>query len=230
VSYDQAKRWSKYKDNFGNGEPEGIVAPEAGNNSVSGGAMIPMLTLGIPGDGATAIMLGALMVQGMQPGPLLFKEQASSVYAIFIGLLLANIVMGVMGFSLIRVFVKVVNIPKEILLPVIFTLTFVGAYAYNNSMIDVFVMVACGILGYFMNKTEFSMSAIVIGIILGSLAETNFRGALTMSDGKFSIFFTHPICAVFLALAAISLLSPVIGPVIRKMFGKKLINRSGEEE
>ena len=91
---------SKYKDNFGNGEPEGIVAPEAGNNSVSGGAMIPMLTLGIPGDGATAIMLGALMVQGMQPGPLLFKEQASSVYAIFIGLLLANAVMGLMGFSL----------------------------------------------------------------------------------------------------------------------------------
>ena len=220
VSYDQAKRWSKYKDNFGNGEPEGIVAPEAGNNSVSGGAMIPMLTLGIPGDGATAIMLGALMVQGMQPGPLLFKEQASSVYAIFIGLLLANAVMGLMGFSLIRVFVKVVNIPKEILLPVIFTLTFVGAYAYNNSMNDVFVMVFCGFLGYFMNKTEFSMSAIVIGIILGALAETNFRGALTMSDGNFSIFLTHPICAVFLALAAISLLSPVLGPVVKKLFGK----------
>ena len=220
VSYDQAKRWSKYKDNFGNGEPEGIVAPEAGNNSVSGGAMIPMLTLGIPGDGATAIMLGALMVQGMQPGPLLFKEQASSVYAIFIGLLLANAVMGLMGFSLIRVFVKVVNIPKEILIPVIFTLTFVGAYAYNNSMNDVFVMVFCGFLGYFMNKTEFSMSAIVIGIILGALAETNFRGALTMSDGNFSIFLTHPICAVFLALAAISLLSPVLGPVVKKLLGK----------
>ena len=220
VSYDQAKRWSKYKDNFGNGEPEGIVAPEAGNNSVSGGAMIPMLTLGIPGDGATAIMLGALMVQGMQPGPLLFKEQATSVYAIFIGLLLANAVMGLMGFSLIRVFVKVVNIPKEILIPVIFTLTFVGAYAYNNSMNDVFVMVFCGFLGYFMNKTEFSMSAIVIGIILGALAETNFRGALTMSDGNFSIFLTHPICAVFLALAAISLLSPVLGPVVKKLLGK----------
>ena len=183
--------------------------------------MIPMLTLGIPGDGATAIMLGALMVQGMQPGPLLFKEQASSVYAIFIGLLLANVVMGIMGFSMIRVFVKVVNIPKEILLPVIFTLTFVGAYAYNNSIIDVFVMVGFGILGYFMNKTEFSMSAIVIGIILGALAETNFRGALTMSDGKFSIFFTHPICAVFLALAVISLFSPILGPAVKKMFGKK---------
>lgn len=220
VAYDQAKRWSKYKDNFGNGEPEGIISPEAANNAVSGGAMIPMLTLGIPGDGATAIMLGALMVQGMQPGPLLFKEQASSVYSIFIGLLLANAVMGIFGFSLIRIFVKVVNIPKEILLPVIFCLTFVGAYAYNNSMTDVFVMVACGILGYFLNKTQFSMSAIVIGIILGAMAEANFRGALIMSDGSLAIFLTHPICAVFLLLACVSLFSPILGPVVKKRFRK----------
>lgn len=220
VAYDQAKRWSKYKDNFGNGEPEGIISPEAANNAVSGGAMIPMLTLGIPGDGATAIMLGALMVQGMQPGPLLFKEQASSVYSIFIGLLLANAIMGIFGFSLIRIFVKVVNIPKEILLPVIFCLTFVGAYAYNKSMTDVFVMVACGILGYFLNKTQFSMSAIVIGIILGAMAEANFRGALIMSDGSLAIFLTHPICAVFLLLACVSLFSPILGPVVKKRFRK----------
>lgn len=221
VSYDQAKRWSRYKDNFGNGEPEGIVAPEAGNNAVSGGAMIPMLTLGIPGDGATAIMLGALMVQGMQPGPLLFREQASSVYTIFIGLLLANIVMGTFGFSLIRLFVKVINIPKEILLPIIFVLTFVGAYAYNNSMTDVFVMVGCGILGYFLNKTQFSMSAIVIGIILGAMAESNFRGALMMSDGDMSVFITRPICAIFLLLAIVSLLSPILGPKLKSLTGKK---------
>lgn len=221
VSYDQAKRWSKHKDNFGNGEPEGIVAPEAGNNAVSGGAMIPMLTLGIPGDGATAIMLGALMVQGMQPGPLLFKEQASSVYSIFIGLLLANLVMGFFGFSLIRLFVKVINIPKEILLPIIFVLTFVGAYAYNNSLTDVFVMVFCGILGYFLNKVQFSMSAIVIGIILGAMAESNFRGALMMSDGNMGVFVTRPICAVFLFLAVISLFSPILGPKLKAVFGKK---------
>lgn len=221
VSYDQAKRRSKYKDNFGNGEPEGIVAPEAGNNAVSGGAMIPMLTLGIPGDGATAIMLGALMVQGMQPGPLLFREQASSVYAIFIGLLLANLVMGFFGFSLIRLFVKVINIPKEILLPIIFVLTFVGAYAYNNSLTDVFVMVFCGILGYFLNKAQFSMSAVVIGIILGSMAEANFRGALMMSDGNMGVFVTRPICAVFLLLALISLFSPILGPKLKAAFGKK---------
>ena len=226
VSYDQAKRWSKYKDNFGNGEPEGIVSPEAANNAVSGGAMIPMLTLGIPGDGATAIMLGALMVQGMQPGPLLFKEQASSVYAIFIGLLCANVIMGLFGFSLIRLFVKVINIPKEILLPVIFTLTFVGAYAYNNSIIDVFVMVFCGMAGYFLNKMQFSMSAIVIGIILGAMAESNFRGALTMSDGNMAIFMTRPICAVFLILALIFLFSPILGPKLKTVLAKQGKERS----
>lgn len=216
ISYDQAKRWSKYKDNFGNGEPEGIVAPEAANNAVSGGAMIPMLTLGIPGDGATAIMLGALLVQGMQPGPLLFREQASSVYIIFIGLLLANCIMGLFGFSLIRLFAKVVYVPKNILLPIIFTLTIVGAYSYNNSMIDVFVMIACGFLGYFLNKTKFSMSAIIIGIILGSMAEANFRGALTMNNGNYSVFFTRPICLIFLLLSLLSLFSPFLGKLFKR--------------
>lgn len=217
ISYDQAKRWSKHKEKFGDGAPEGICAPEAGNNAVSGGAMIPMLTLGIPGDGATAIMLGALMVQGMQPGPLLFENQAPQVYTIFLGLLAANFFMGLFGFSLIRVFVQVINVPKKYLMPLIFVMTFVGSYAYNNSITDVFVMVGFGFLGYFLNKLEFSMSAIVIGIILGSLAEANFRGALMMSDGSMMIFLTHPICAIFLLIALISLLSPVLGPVVRKL-------------
>lgn len=221
ISYDQAKRWSKHKENFGNGEPEGIAAPEAGNNAVSGGAMIPMLTLGIPGDGATAIMLGALLVQGMQPGPLLFTQQATEVYSIFIGLLMANVIMGIFGFSLIRVFVKVINIPKTILLPVVFTLTFVGSFAYNNSINDVFVMIFFGFLGYFLNKMEFSMSAIVIGIILGAMAEANFRGSLIMSDGSLSIFATRPICTIFLLISFASLLSPLYGPALKRLFGKK---------
>ncbi|MDN5314883.1 MAG: putative tricarboxylic transport rane protein [Clostridiales bacterium] len=223
ISYDQAKRWSKHRDNFGNGEPEGIVAPEAGNNAVSGGAMIPMLTLGIPGDGATAIMLGALMVQGLQPGPLLFTTQAPAVYAIFIGLLLANLVMGAFGYSLIRLFVKVINIPKEILLPIVLILTFVGSYSYNNSINDVFVMVIFGFLGYFMNKMQFSMSSIVIGIILGAMAEANFRGSLIMSSGSYSIFLTRPISIIFLAISLISLTTPILKPAfksIMKAFNK----------
>ncbi len=216
VSYDQAKRWSKNGKNFGNGEPEGIVASEAGNNSVSGGAFIPVLTLGIPGDGATAIMMGALMVQGLQPGPLLFVEKAPDVYAIFIGLLLANLIMGLLGFSLIRLFVKVVNVPIQILLPIIVMMTFVGTYSYNNSINDVYLMVASGFIGYFLNKLGFSMSAIIIGIILGGMAEQNFVGSLIMSDGSFSIFFERPLCLFFLAAAALSLLSPFIGSMLRR--------------
>lgn len=210
VSYDQAKRWSKHADNFGNGEPEGVVAPEAGNNAVSGGAFIPVLTLGIPGDGATAIMMGALMVQGLQPGPLLFTEKAVDVYAIFIGLLLANIVMAVLGYSLIRFFVKVTNVPNTVLLPVILLMTFVGTYSYGNSMEDVYVMVVSGILGYFLNKMGFSMSAVILGIILGGMAEQNFVGSLIMSDGSADIFFTRPISLFFLAAAAISLIAPLL--------------------
>lgn len=217
IAYDQAKKWSKHKADFGNGAVEGICAPEAGNNSVSGGAFIPMLTLGIPGDGATAIMLGALMVQGIQPGPLLFKEQLPVVYSLFIGLLTANIIMGLFGFSLIKLFVKVINVPAKILIPLIFTLTFVGAYAYNNSMVDIFIMVGFGILGYFLNKLEFSMSAIIIGIILGKLAEANFRGALIMSDGNPMVFVTNPICFTLLIIAFLSLFTPVLGPMLKKL-------------
>ena len=204
VSYDQAKRWSKYGKNFGKGEPEGICASEAGNNAVSGGAFIPVLTLGIPGDGATAIMMGALMVQGLQPGPLLFVEKAPDVYAIFIGLLLANLVMGLMGFSLIRFFVKVVSVPMHTLLPIILMMTFVGTYSYNNSLNDVYLMVVSGFIGYFLNKLGFSMSAVIIGIILGGMAEQNFVGSLIMSDGAFSIFYTRPLCLFFLGAAALS--------------------------
>lgn len=220
ICYDQAKKWSKHKENFGNGEPEGIVACESGNNAVSGGAMIPMLTLGIPGDGATAILLGALMVQGIAPGPLLFTNQPVQVYTIFIGLLAANLVMGLFGFSLIRVFSKVINVPKEILIPVIFIMTFVGTYSYNHSMTDVYVMVFFGFLGYFLNKTQFSMSAIILGIILGGTAEQNFSGSLMMSGGSFSIFFTRPICCIFILISVLSLTSPIYAPVVKKIFKK----------
>lgn len=217
VSYDQAKRWSKHKENFGKGEPEGIVASESGNNAVSGGAFIPVLTLGIPGDGATAIMMGALMVQGLQPGPLLFIDRAPDVYAIFIGLLLANLIMGLLGFSLIKLFVKVVNVPIHVLLPIIVMMTFVGTYSYNNSINDVYLMVASGFIGYFLNKLGFSMSAIIIGIILGSMAEQNFVGSLIMSNGSFEIFYQRPICLFFLIVAFLSLFSPFIASLWQKM-------------
>lgn len=218
ISYDQAKRWAKDKSQFGKGDPRGIAASESGNNSIVGGAFIPVLTLGIPGDGATAIILGALMVHGMQPGPLLFVDHAPDVYAIFIGMMAANIVMGLMGFSLIRLFVKVVNIPRVILLPIITVMAIIGTYSYNNSMNDVLIMFAAGIVGYFMYKIGMGVPGVIIGIILGSLAEQNFTGSLMMSDGSLSIFATNPICAVFLVLSVISLLSPLYKGAFNKMF------------
>lgn len=221
ISYNEAKRWAKDKRRFGHGDPRGICASEAGNNSVSGGAMIPMLTLGIPGDGATAILMGALMVQGIQPGPLLFSKDASRVYAIFIGFMLANIIMGIFGFSLIRLFAKVINIPNHILIPVIVLITFVGTYSYNHSMTDVYIMVGFGILGYFLKKFKFAPSAIILGIILGATAEQNFSGSLIMSGGDFSIFITSPICFVFLMISLFSVLSPVLGSLLRRIMPKK---------
>src|SRR5699024_8087657 len=128
ISYNEAKRFSKDKKNFGKGSIEGLAATEAGNNAVTGGAMIPLTTLGIPGDSVTAIILGALMVQGLQPGPLLFDEQPDQVYGLFIGLLIANILMLLLGLLSIRLFSKVIHIPKYILYPIIFAFCFVGAF------------------------------------------------------------------------------------------------------
>ncbi|MCR5537477.1 MAG: tripartite tricarboxylate transporter permease [Succinivibrio sp.] len=218
ICYNQAKTWAKDKSQFGKGDPRGIAASESGNNSIVGGAFIPVLTLGIPGDGATAIILGALMVHGIQPGPLLFVNNALDVYMIFIALMFANLVMGAMGFSLIKVFARVTNVPIKFLLPIIVVMAIIGTYSYNNSVPDVFVMLAAGFVGYFMHKFDMGVPGVIIGIILGSLAEQNFTGSLLMSDGSLSIFVTNPICCVFLVLAFVSLLSPMYKPALKALF------------
>jgi putative tricarboxylic transport membrane protein len=211
ISYTEAKRWSKHKEDFGDGAPEGIAAPESGNNAVSGGALVPLLSLGIPGDGATAIMMGAFMVQGLSLGPLLFKEHPVEVNIIFIGLLLANVIMGALGFLGIRLFTQVINVPKKVLVPLILVLCAVGSYSVNHTMIDVFVMMGFGLAGYVLLKLDFSMSPIVIGIILGPMAEANLRRALIMSGGDASVLVTRPISAIFLAVAVVTLFSPMLG-------------------
>ena len=214
VSYTEAKRWSKHPEEFGHGSIEGVSAPEAGANAVAGGAMVPLLTLGIPGDGATAIMMGAFMVQGLSLGPLLFKEHPVEINTLFIGLFVANIMMGLIGFAGLRLSTKIMDVPRKILVPIILTLCVVGAYSVNHTMIDVFVMMGAGIIGYFLLKLDFSMSPIVIGIILGPMAESNLRRALTMAEGDYSVFLTRPICASFLALALLTLFLPIIGSTI----------------
>lgn len=221
VSYNEAKRWSKHPEEFGNGAPEGVAAPEAANNAISGGALIPLLTIGIPGDSGTAVMLGALMMQGIIPGPLLFTEQTDKVYLIIVGLFLANVFMGILGFAGIRLFSKIVAIPDVILTPMIFIFCFVGTFAMNHNINDIFLMIIAGVIGYFMLKMDFCVPPLILGLILGRTLESNLRRSLVLSDGSPLIFLQRPIALVLLIAAFISLIYPIVLPHIRKTAGKE---------
>lgn len=211
VGYNEAKRWVKHSEvPFGEGTPEGVAAPESANNAIVGGALIPLLTLGIPGDAGTALLLGALMLQGITPGPLLFTNQGEKVYTIIVGLFFANLAFAVLGFCGIRVFAKIGNLPQKWLTPLIFTFCTVGTFALNNNYGDVVFMLAAGIVGYFLLKLDFSMPPIILGLLLGNTVESNLRRAMTISGGDLGYFLTRPIAMVLLVISAISLFYPVI--------------------
>ncbi|CAG9622284.1 tripartite tricarboxylate transporter permease [Sutcliffiella rhizosphaerae] len=212
VSYNEAKRFAKKdeKDSFGKGNPKGVAAAEAANSGLTGGAMVPLLTLGIPGDAVTAVLLGALVVQGIQPGPQLFVTSGALVYTLFAGMIIANLVMLAFGLRGIRLFTKVLKVPKSFLAPIIIVFSTIGAYAISNNYFDVFVMLVAGVIGYFMKKFDFPASPIVLALILGPMAESEMRRALIMSDGSYSIFFTRPISLTLIILAVLSLFLPII--------------------
>ncbi|QEN08271.1 C4-dicarboxylate ABC transporter permease [Oceanispirochaeta crateris] len=213
VSYDMEKRVSKHPEDFGTGIPEGIAAPEASNNGTTGGALIPLLTLGIPGDPNTAVMLGALMVHNLIPGPQLFLEHAEITYTLFGTFIVANIFMLILGLSGIRLFTKIIAIPKKTLVPIIMVLSTVGSFAINNNFTDVTTMLIAGVIGYLLIKGGFPLSPIVLALILGPMAEGNFRRSLVMSQGDYSIFFSRPISAFFIVVAILSISWPIIKSV-----------------
>ena len=189
---------------------EGLVAPEAANNAAIGGAFIPMLTLGIPGDSVTAILIGALTIQGLQPGPLLLTNTPNLFYFIVGSLVLANIFLLLFGLTGIRIFAKIVEIPKGILMPAIVILSVIGVYSLNNSLYDIFWMVGFGVLGYFLKRYDFPVAPAVLGIILASLLEKNFRRAVIMHGsmaGILKALFTSPISLILLAVIVFMLLS-----------------------
>lgn len=223
LSYNEAKRFNrKRKKQFGHGAIEGVAAPEAANNGVTGGAMIPMLSLGIPGDGATAILLGAFMIKGISPGPTLFTSSMGTVYQIFCGISLSNIIMGVLGFLLLRAFIRVVCIPNKYLLPMIVALCFIGTYSYGHNYIDLIVMVIGGIIGYFAIKHDFTMSSVIIGFILGSMTEANFRRYLLINSGSLSSIFERPIAIAFFALSIITIFGPLVSRFIKSRKSKSV--------
>ena len=204
VSYIVARSRSKTPEKFGKGTIEGVVASETANNAGIGGAMIPLLTLGIPGDAVTAILLGGLMIHGIQPGPMLFLTQGEFVYTIFAALILSAVMMLILEFWGLRVFIRLLAIPKHILLPIIVVLCAVGAFGLASRIFDIWTILGFGVLGYAFVKAGIPTAPFIIGFILGPMAETNFRRGLQLADGDATSFLTNPISGAFLALAAAS--------------------------
>jgi putative tricarboxylic transport membrane protein len=197
MSYSEAKRTSKDPSKFGKGEIEGVAASEAGNNGVAGATMIPLLALGIPGDVVTAVILGAFMVHGLRPGPIMFQENIELVYAIFIGIMLSSVYLFIVGKICIKYVSRIGNIPNRLLYPAVLVLCVFGAYAVNNSMFDILVMIIFGLLGFAMLRLNVPAAPFLIAVVLGPLLEDNFRQSLLLSDGDPSIFFRSAICIVF---------------------------------
>ena len=201
LAYDHAKRFSKKPDNFGKGNIEGVIAPETANNAVTGGTLIPLLSLGIPGDPATAIVLAGLMIHGIMPGPALFMNHANEVYGIYVAVVLAY--LWVLGLQLvgIRLFVHVLKIPKDLLAIVVLVLCVIGAYSIRNSAFDIFAMAFIGIIAYLLVWLRVPVTPIILGMVLGPTLENEFRTAMMLSSGSLDIFYTSPTVLLFFLLA-----------------------------
>jgi putative tricarboxylic transport membrane protein len=205
LGYDQARRKVKTDECT----LEGVAGPESANNGVTGGALIPMLTLGIPGDPATAVLLGALLIHGLKPGPMLFTQHKDFIYGMYAALIIIHlIVLVIQGFG-IRLFVKVLNFNKSYLYTTILVLCMIGSYAVNNNVFDVYVMFFAGLLAYYMIKYGFPVAPTVLALVLGPTMEDNFRRALILSQGDLSIFVTSPISIIFYLCTAFVLFGQV---------------------
>ncbi len=220
LAYSVAKNRSKYPEKFGTGIVDGLIASEASNNACTGGAMVPLLTLGLPGDNTTALILAGFMIHGITPGPLLFRTQSTLVYGIFAALLVANIMMLLIEFLGIRVFIRILRVPKNILLPIVIAFCAVGAYANNNRVFDVIAMVGFGILGYLMKKAELPTAPAILSFILCPIVETNLRRGLMKSQGSFVPFLTAPISLIFIVIAVVVLVLSIRKEIVKSRTGQ----------
>jgi putative tricarboxylic transport membrane protein len=229
VSYDLAKRSSKEKEKFGKGSFEGLMAAETGNNSCVPGAIIPVLTLAIPGSAPAAVLLGAMLIHGVRPGPLIMVEFPTFVSETVAMVFLATFAMFILGLSMVRMLVKVLLVPRSKLMPIVFVLCLVGAFAIQQRFFDIGVMIVFGILGFLMREMDYPMAPMVLGIILGDILDKNLRRALMLDDGNLVPFFTRPVSLIIIALIVFTVVSRMawfkkasetLGAGIRRLFGK----------
>ncbi|MEW6665292.1 MAG: tripartite tricarboxylate transporter permease [Thermodesulfobacteriota bacterium] len=209
VSYGFEGQYGKRRKELGTGIPEGIVAPQAAATASVGGALIPLLTMGIPGSGATAVILGAFLLHGIQPGPQVFITSSEMVYTVFASLFLGIILMCLVGYFAIKPLVKILDFPESVVSAYIMLLCFIGAFSIRNSMSDLWLMVAFGIVGYFFERIKFPMAPLVLGTILGPLAETSFMTTMISFQNDWTIFFRRPISGVLMVLTIIALVMPL---------------------
>lgn len=207
ASYAAARRTSREKDQFGNGSKEGLTAAETGNSAVVPGALIPALTLAVPGSAPAAVLIAALFLHGIRPGPMIMIEQPTFVYSIAAMLVLATLAILIYGLSLTRLFILVLRVPRELLMPVVFTLCVIGPYALTQRVLDIWVMVVFGLIGFVFRQMNYPMAPLVLGIILGALLDKSLRRGLTLTDGDLTPFFTRPISALFVVIIVLSIVA-----------------------
>ena len=224
VGYNEAKRSAKDKSTFGKGEVLGVLGSETANNAVCGGAYIPLLTLGIPGSGASAVLMTGLLIHGLQPGVALFTDpvKQQQIYPIIIGYILANVLMCVLGALIAKKVINVAKIPMNAIMPIVIVLALIGSYSINRSLFDVGVTVAFGFIGYFMRKLKFPTAPIVLGIILGEMAEAGLYASIQMKKGVplLAYFASRPICWLFFVLTIASIFAPMAMNAIKKRSDK----------
>jgi len=216
ASYAAARRKSEERDRFGKGSVEGLMAAETGNNAAVPGAIIPVLTLAIPGSAPAAVLLAAMFIHGLRPGPMIMLESPHFVYQVVAMVFFATLAMLVFGLSLTRLLVKVLAVPRTRLMPVVFVLCAIGSYSITNRLFDIWVMIAFGLLGFLLREMKYPMAPLVLGIILGDLLDKNLRRGLVLTDGDLTPFFTRPICLLLWLVTAASILM-TIDPVRRTL-------------
>ncbi|MGB3367246.1 MAG: tripartite tricarboxylate transporter permease, partial [Acidaminobacteraceae bacterium] len=209
MAYNNERQLSKNPENFGKGEIIGLAAPESANNAASVGALIPMLTLGIPGSGTTAVMMGALLMLGLQPGPMLFTQHPDLAWGLIASMFVGNIILALVNIPMAGVLVRVLAIPPKILYPIILGLSFVGTYAISNSVMDFYLLVIFGSIGLFMSKADIPTAPMILAVIVGNTMEQSFRQATTISNGSLAVFSKSPISLILIALTILSIGYPI---------------------
>ncbi|TCO79325.1 tripartite tricarboxylate transporter permease [Marinisporobacter balticus] len=216
MAYNNEKQMSKNPEEFGEGAIEGLAAPESANNAASVGALIPMLTLGIPGSGTTAVMMGALLMLGIQPGPLLFTQNPDIAWGLIASMFIGNIILAVINIPLAGILVRVLSIPPKILYPIVLALAFVGTYAISNSVIDFYLLILFGILGYFMTNLKIPTAPMILAAIVGGTMEQSFRQAIKIANGSMNIFYGSTLAICLITITIISIVYPMIKEYIKK--------------